>query len=142
MKKVSLLFLMLSTLFTLSAFTKRPNPETFEKVEGFAPISRPLSGAEVFNSHGQYDSWQMAKAVIKKDGAVFDFEKHSLLAVWLGKPALGECIAIASVSMRENTVTVSAYPVKCGGQWDKHYIYYKLPKTDKKAVYTEIVPSK
>lgn len=142
MKKVSL-FLLIS-IFCLSAYamTKRPKQENYEKVDGLAPLSKPISGAEIFNSLEQYSSWQMARAVIRKDDAPFDFEKYSLLGVWLGKPFHDECIAVASVSIKETAVSVSAYPVKCSGQWDKPYIYYKLPKTDKRAVYIELVPSK
>ncbi len=131
MKKVTIIFVILMTVL-MFGFTKRPQKMEYERVDGLKPVGKPLSGAIIFNDMETYGSWHMGRSVVKKDD-VFDFSGNSLLAVWLGKPQQGECIAVDSIDMSGETVKVTAEKSACTDVWTSPYIYYKLPRTDKKA---------
>lgn len=131
---MTLVILIVSVAFASFALTKRPSGVNYEEVQGFEPISRPVAGALVFTSMAQLTDWQMGRAAVMKGGSGFDFDKNSLLAVWIGKPQQGECVAVDSIDEKDGVIEVRASAVKCSDRWNKPYIYYKIEKTDKKAV--------
>lgn len=103
----------------------------YSVLSGGKDFSKPIKGAKIFNSSDEYAAFLMARAMKKNDPVEkFDFEKSSLLVVYLGKEASdGFGLEIKDLSNADDKLTVTAAMVK--GAEPIYYI--SIPKTDKQA---------
>ncbi|WP_303852379.1 hypothetical protein [Seleniivibrio woodruffii] len=115
------------------AMGDRSTLSSFEKVNGFAPVSKPAYGVRIFNSEDEYSAFHRARAVMNKNTQPFDYANFSLLVAYFGKEAGGSCIEVYRIDETEKSIVVYAEPVKCSKEWYAPYVYYKIKKTVKPA---------
>ncbi len=132
MKTIIFTILILSAAAAF-AMGDRSTLSSFEKVNGFAPVGKPVFGVKIFNSEEEYGAFHKARAVINKDTQPFDYANFSLMVAYFGKDAGDSCIDVYRIDETEKSIVVYAEPVKCSNEWYAPYVYYKIKKTDKPA---------
>jgi hypothetical protein len=101
-----------------------------EIVESGRIFSKAYSGAEIFNSQKEFVQFQRRRSADVPD---MDFEKNSLLAVFLGKEASeGYGLVIIDVEETADAVVIKAKIAPPSENVPPQYLI-KIGKTDKKA---------
>jgi len=131
--KTIIISILIFTAVIAFAMGDRSTLTSFEKVNGFAPVGRPVYGVKIFNSDEEYNAFHRARAIINKNTQPFDYENFSLLVAYFGKAAGDSCIKVYRIDETEKSIVVYAEPTACSNEWYAPYVYYKIKKTDKPA---------